>query len=176
LGSCSKSQCVSSPKGEVTTTVKPCSTKTTAPTATPTLCPPSPTNICVDKGSPICGIPLPIVNCNDNKNDWAVNPFKLYDDEDSKKCSSFPIQKLPDACSSACKQQYDQCVKFDFWNCSDLGKRGISAPVVHSFEDRSVDRRTLGMVQAVKCKIQYDACLLANKKLNPVDKCKSWAC
>lgn len=171
LGKCDKSDC-KPPSVSTTTIVTPC-----APTATnppPTVCPPKPTNICKDTGS-ICGIPLPIVSCNDDKSQFAAAPFKLYNDADTSKCPIFPQPEVPNACAQACKEQYDQCSKTSLWSCH--GKRSESP-----FEDDFVaptlndgpHRRTLGLLTKYKCKSQYDACVNANKGIDTSSHCNSW--
>ncbi len=71
------------------TTVKPSSTTTKCPIPTPTgICTqPSDSHWGYSPGNPVGGIDLPSLTCNDLKNDWYQNPFKLYTDPDSSKCS-----------------------------------------------------------------------------------------
>ncbi|KAJ6446558.1 putative glyoxal oxidase precursor [Purpureocillium lavendulum] len=111
------------------TTLKP--TTTTKPPVT-TSCAPEPTNICTqptnDKwgygpGKPVGGIPLPAVCCNDIKDDWKKNPFKLYSDPDSKKCPSFTWPSRPNVCQDACKAQYDSCRSTYVEGCKTLWRK-----------------------------------------------------
>lgn len=176
LGKCDKSDCNPPTPPSVTTIVTPCvPTATNPPTPPPTVCPPKPTNICKDTGS-ICGVPLPIVSCNDDKSQFAAAPFKLYNDADTSKCPIFPHPEVPNACAEACKEQYDQCTKTSLWSCHGL-KRSESA-----FEDDFVaptanegpHRRTLGLLTQLKCKKQYAACVAANKNIDTSNHCNSW--
>jgi len=138
----SKSDCLKSnaPKGgnsAVTSTITvPCAaTSTTAkPTTTSTQCPiPTPTGICTQPssgtwgygpGNAVGGIELAVVTCNDLKNDFAQNPFKVYTDSDSSKCSSFGRSNVPSACSTACKAQYDQCTSTYAKGCQENQSSG----------------------------------------------------
>lgn len=94
------------------------STTTTAAQTTTTACPPEPTNICKqptsDKwgygpGKPVAGIPLPVVGCNDIKDDFSKKPFKFYTEADSRRCPSFSWNQRPNVCAEACEEQYEEC-------------------------------------------------------------------
>ncbi|GJN77326.1 hypothetical protein PLIIFM63780_000816 [Purpureocillium lilacinum] len=136
------------------TTLKP--TTTTKPPVT-TSCAPEPTNICTqptnDKwgygpGKPVGGIPLPAVCCNDIKDDFNKNPFKLYNDPDSKKCPSFPWPSRPNVCQDACKEQYEDCRNTYVTGCKTLGRKrsiGLSAREAEatSAQDVEFERRWL---------------------------------
>ena len=136
------------------TTLKP--TTTTKPPVT-TSCAPEPTNVCTqptnDKwgygpGKPVGGIPLPAVCCNDIKDDFNKNPFKLYNDPDSKKCPSFPWPSRPNVCQDACKEQYEDCRNTYVTGCKTLGRKrsiGLSAREAEatSAQDVEFERRWL---------------------------------
>ncbi|TRX92646.1 hypothetical protein FHL15_006573 [Xylaria flabelliformis] len=142
------------------TTIATTTTKTTTTTAGyPTSsCPvPTPTGICIQPtnnkyhygpGNPVGGIPLPIVTCNNIKDDWnAGNVFKLYTDNDSHKCPSYPRPSCPNACADACKTQFQQCESVYTEGC----KSG-------SFDQQYKDADAA-------CKAQYSDCLAINKNV-----------
>ena len=118
---------------------------------------PEPTNVCTqptnDKwgygpGKPVGGIPLPAVCCNDIKDDFNKNPFKLYNDPDSKKCPSFPWPSRPNVCQDACKEQYEDCRNTYVTGCKTLGRKrsiGLSAREAEatSAQDVEFERRWL---------------------------------
>ena len=131
-GKCSKSDCFSRnpPKAgqgypttsTITVPCKPTSSKAapTTSSTTTTTCPiPTATIICKQPpsrqygygpGNPVGGIELPVVTCNDIKQDYnAGNQFKLYTSKDSSKCGSYRRTQCSNACADACKSQYDQC-------------------------------------------------------------------
>lgn len=132
-----------------TTSVYPCpatttmATTTRAPVTTSTACPPEPTNICTQPtndrygygpGKPVGGIELGIVTCNDIKVDFGRNPFKLYNNEDTRRCPSFPSPQLPSVCADVCKAQYEQCTDTYVNSCGNVSWKG-------SFSGRSSHRR-----------------------------------
>ncbi|UNI14137.1 hypothetical protein JDV02_000802 [Purpureocillium takamizusanense] len=212
------------------TTVYPCPPSTTLkPTTTKppvtTSCAPEPTNICTqptnDKwgygpGKPVGGIPLPAVCCNDIEDDFKRNPFKLYNDPDSKKCPSFPWPSRPNVCQDACEEQYEDCRDAYVKGCKTLGRKrsiGLSAREAEttSAQDVEFERRWLlswgsgdqascsstGDLWSwggkgsdspscwgkggntpdkalLRCKAQYQDCLVVNKKVDPGDKCRTW--
>ncbi|KAH0499005.1 hypothetical protein TgHK011_006227 [Trichoderma gracile] len=198
---CSKADFWSSNPGqgggplETTTTVVPChpSTATKLPaTTTPSHCPPSPTNICTQPanakygygpGKPVGGIDLPLVSCNDLYSDWRENPFKLYIDQDSLNCPSYPRAACGDACADACKEQFKQCTDVYQKGCQEgtngRWKRGNEA---NHFLGTSQFTQDWGFGDnspsnaAKKCSAQYQDCLDANKNVNPKKQCSCWTC
>ncbi|PON20484.1 hypothetical protein TGAM01_v210654 [Trichoderma gamsii] len=200
LGKCSKGDCWNHNPGQggsppkTTTTVTPCSATTTtkppATSTTPTQCPPPPTNICTQPsnskygygpGNPVGGISLPLVSCNDIYSDWRTNPFKLYINQNSQKCPSYPPSGCGNACSDACKEQYTQCTNVYQQGC----QQGSSG----RFKRGEAAKRLLGISQftakwgfgdntpsnaAKKCQAQYQDCLAVNKNVNPKQQCKTW--
>ncbi len=184
LGHCKKGGCDAckpKPPGTSTTKTIPCPTTSTT-TSTPTVCPPVPTNICKEgfPGKPLCGIPLPVVSCNDQKADFDANPYKLYDNVETSKCWKFPKPQLPSACSKACNQQYDACANAGLWQCAFKNKRNaIDSSAVAEVANQSANEdalqpRTFNLIWKVKCKAQLVACLKVNKWVDPKDKCKKW--
>ncbi|KAK5990052.1 WSC domain-containing protein [Cladobotryum mycophilum] len=201
-GKCNKSGCWGQypPTGgnppKTTTTVVPCppSTTTKAPPTTstkPTTCPPPPTNICTQPsnpkygygpGNPVGGIPLPLVSCNDNYNDWRSNPFKLYNNQDRSRCPSYPPSGCGSACSDACKEQYEQCVAVYQQGCQDGSngryKRAESEKRNIAFGNQFTANWGYGNNSpsnaALKCKAQYQDCLAVNKNVKPNGKCTTW--
>jgi hypothetical protein len=183
LGKCSKggcSACGGNPPSTPTTKTIPC---TPTSTPTPTVCPPAPTNICKEAfpGKPLCDIPLPIVNCNDQKGDFDSNPFKLYDNVETSKCWKFPPHQVKSACSKACQEQYNSCVDAGLWQCAFKNKRNSvdSAAVAEVAANQSPNEdglqpRTYNLVWQAKCKAQLAACLKVNALVDPKDKCKKW--
>ncbi|KAM0251076.1 hypothetical protein ACHAQJ_008358 [Trichoderma viride] len=201
-GKCSKGDCWNHNPGlggsppKTSTTVIPCPPTTTskppATTTTPTSCPPPPTNICTQPsnskygygpGNPVGGIALPIVSCNDIYSDWRSNPFKLYNNQNSRNCPSYPPSGCGNACADACKDQYTQCTDVYQKGCQDGSsgrwKRGEEAKRSLSisqftqnwgFGDNSPSNA------AKKCKAQYQDCLTTNKNVNPKQQCKTWGC
>ncbi|KAH6693618.1 WSC domain-containing protein [Plectosphaerella plurivora] len=126
-GSCSRHHCLgrNPPKGgppPVTKTI-PCATGTTY-TATATTAPPvvpSPEGLCIQPtdeeqdygpGNPVGGIDLPIVTCNNDREDHGKGKhFKCYSERHFDQCHSFERKELYRACSLACVEQYDQCIE-----------------------------------------------------------------
>ncbi|KAM3515577.1 hypothetical protein MY11210_000755 [Beauveria gryllotalpidicola] len=110
-----------------TTSTKPL-TSTQTSTST-TQCPPQPTNVCKQPtskdcdfgpGNPVGGVPLPIVTCNDCKDDFNANPFKMYTVANSRNCPSFPHGRIGGVCCEACKHQYYKCVEVYADSCRNL--------------------------------------------------------
>ncbi|KAL6833351.1 WSC domain-containing protein [Trichoderma sp. SZMC 28015] len=199
-GKCSKGDCWNHNPGQggslpkTSTTVIPCPPTTTskppATTTKPSTCPPPPTNICTQPsnskygygpGKPVGGIDLPIVSCNDIYSDWRNNPFKLYIDQNSRNCPSYPPSQCGNACADACKEQYDQCTNVYQKGCQD-GSSG-------RWKRNEEIKRLLGISQftqnwgfgdntpsnaAKKCQAQYSDCLAVNKNVNPKQQCKTW--
>ncbi|KAG5926178.1 hypothetical protein E4U42_003557 [Claviceps africana] len=118
-----------------TTSVYACGT-TSQPAPTPTKpavpCPPQHTNLCTQPtndrygygpGKPVGGIALPVVGCNDRKDDFNARPYKLYTEPESRDCPAFRWSQWPSVCSSACKEQYNQCMATYSKGCETLGWR-----------------------------------------------------
>ncbi|KAH8884169.1 WSC-domain-containing protein [Thozetella sp. PMI_491] len=197
-GSRSKSDCIkrNPPKGgnskPVTSTITiPCKTTSTpTPSSTSTKCPiPTPTGICTQPsnrqwgygpGNPVGGIDLAVVTCNDLKDDFYQNPFKLYTESDSSKCSSYSRNKVPSACASACKAQYDQCSATYVKGCQEnhlFGRRDTS--YFEYAASGETKKRTFGWSDSYKtagnkCQAQYSDCLSVNKDVSGSGKCGSW--
>lgn len=129
------------PKGgkpPITKTITvPCHTSTTTPpTTTSTQCPiPTVTNICKQPtskkdgygpGNPVGGVELPVVTCNDLRDQFAQNPFKLYTDSDSWRCPAYSRGHVPNACADACKAQYKDCLDVYAEGCKASGSSGHS--------------------------------------------------
>ncbi|KAK9436022.1 Carbohydrate-binding WSC [Metarhizium brunneum] len=118
-----------------TTSVYPCPTTSKPATTTTkpaTSCPPEPTNICTQPtnqkygygpGKPVGGIPLPVVGCNDCKDEFDEKPFKYYTEAESRNCPGFPWPRWPSVCSQACEEQYTHCVATYNKGCESLGWR-----------------------------------------------------
>ncbi|KAI0816540.1 WSC domain-containing protein [Xylaria sp. FL0064] len=152
------------------TTITTTKTKTTTTTPYPTSsCPvPTPTGICTQPtnkkygygpGNPVGGIPLPIVTCNNIKDDYMTgNVFKLYTDKDSHNCPSYPRPQCPNACADACKAQYDQCESVYTDGC----KKGLFN---YSYKDADA-----------ACNAQYNDCLSVNKDVKGNGHCTTWSC
>ncbi|KAI1752935.1 WSC domain-containing protein [Xylaria castorea] len=150
------------------TTIATTTTKTTTTAGYPTSsCPvPTPTGICTQPtnkkygygpGHPVGGIDLPIVTCNNLKDDWnAGNVFKLYTDNDSHKCPSYPRPSCPGACADACKAQFQQCEAVYAEGCK-----------IGSFAQQYTDADAA-------CKAQYSDCLTINKNVKGTGYCNSW--
>ncbi|KAI0871876.1 WSC domain-containing protein [Hypoxylon argillaceum] len=153
------------PTTVVTTTTKATTTTAGYPTSS---CPvATPTGICTQPssskygygpGHPVGGIPLPVVTCNNIKSDWSAgNVFKMYSDEDSSKCPSYPRPQCPSACADACETQYEQCEDVYTEGCK-TGKFGQSS--------KDAD---------AACKAQYSDCLAINKNVKGTGQCTSWS-
>ncbi len=152
------------------TTITTTTTKTTTTTPYPTsTCPvATPTGICTQPtskkygygpGHPVGGIPLPIVTCNNVKDDWNKgNVFKLYTDKDSHNCPSYPRPQCPSACVDACKAQFQQCESVYTDGC----KKGL-----FNYSWQSAD---------AACKAQYNDCLAINKNVKGTGQCATWSC
>jgi hypothetical protein len=185
------------PKGAakpVTSTITvPCATatpSTTTTTSTTTQTPvPPPTNICkqpTGKDYPLGGIPLPIVTCNDIKNDYPSYPFKIYNHPDTKKCGKYGRTKVTNACLDACKEQYDDCVQVYAEGCRN--KQGRKRDLSYFEFAQEKDKRTFGWgwppipsgwndnynTAVSKCATQYSQCKSLNSYINANDKCKAW--
>ena len=183
FGKCTKGDCNAcngNPPSTPTTKTIPC---TPTSTPTPTVCPPAPTNICKEgfHGKPLCDIPLPIVSCNDQKDDFDSNPFKLYDNVETSKCWKFPPHNVKSACSKACQEQYESCADAGLWQCAFKHKRNSidSAAMAEVAANQSPNEdglqpRTFNFFWKVKCKAQLAACLKVNAWVDPKDKCKKW--
>ncbi|KAI8626948.1 WSC domain-containing protein [Xylariaceae sp. FL1651] len=178
-GKCGKSDCFkgSPPKGgnppTTTTSTYPCptsiktttsSTKTPSPTSS---CPvPTPTGVCTQPtnnkygyspGHPVGGIDLPIVTCNNIKDDWTNGyVFKLYTDKDSQKCPSYTRPQCGSACADACKSQYQQCEQVYAEGCK-------SGKIPGNYNDADA-----------ACKAQYNDCLTVNKNVKDNGHCSTW--
>ncbi|KAH7328528.1 WSC domain-containing protein [Stachybotrys elegans] len=218
---CGKSQCFTKNKPQhpnppkpptPTTSVFPCppaTTVTTAVVTSTTSCAPEPTNICKQPtsskdnygpGNPVGGIELPLVTCNDIKQDFFSKPFKLYTEQDSRRCKSYPRNQCSNACVDACQEQYEECKETYVESCKSSGgrwKRG---------EENQLERRTFfggNFLQGLldffnkpsyppsnpspavppkdspsrgleRCTSQYKSCLAENKYVNPNDRCRNW--
>ncbi|KAK7951720.1 uncharacterized protein PG986_007448 [Apiospora aurea] len=206
--------CTTTSKVAVVTSAKPVTTTLTsaAPAKTTTgTCPiATPTGICqqpknakygYDLSTPLGGIKLPTLTCNNVEVEHRVGRiFKLYTDEDTKKCVSFAAPKVADACSQACRTQYDQCVSVYAEGCRTKGKyggksfglgyspAGTFVGTAASQPARPYHRRTGSLAPAAaavsfvdsydgaktKCVQQMKDCLDINK--NAVsDKCKKYS-
>lgn len=101
-------------------------------TATTTCAIATPTGICqqpknaasgYDVHSPLGGIKLPALTCNNVEAEHkAGNIYKLYTEQDTRKCASFKAPQVADACSQACRAQYSQCVSVYAEGCRTKGK------------------------------------------------------
>ncbi|TLS29690.1 hypothetical protein PpBr36_00474 [Pyricularia pennisetigena] len=169
---------------------KPTKTQTT-PATTSTKCPvpPTATNICKQPtniwhgykpGKPVGGIELPMVTCNDLKDDWhSGRPWKMYTDVDSRKCMSYPHPAVPNACRDACKEQYDDCKDTYAEGCRQMTENpGFGFDLGWPFK-RSLAGRTLGWTDTWKsatdkCHAQYADCLAVNKDAAAKGKCHAW--
>ncbi|KAK8056554.1 WSC-domain-containing protein [Apiospora rasikravindrae] len=130
--------CTTTSKVAVVTSAKPVTTTLTsaapAKTTTGTCAIATPTGICqqpknarygYDASTPLGGIKLPALTCNNVEAEHrAGSIYKLYTDQDTKKCASFKAPKVADACSQACRTQYDQCVSVYAEGCRTKGKYG----------------------------------------------------
>ncbi|POR33498.1 Uncharacterized protein TPAR_06315 [Tolypocladium paradoxum] len=172
-GKCGKGDCwnkLKPSKGNApttTTSVYPCppttTTKATATTQTPvTSCPPGPTNICTQPannkwgygpGKPVGGIPLPVVGCNDQKNDWSKNPFKYYTEPNTFNCPSFPWPKRPNVCIDACNEQYQECRDTYVYSCKKLGWKGSFHKRLAGETDEQFERRWLLFSPSRSCAV-----------------------
>ncbi|OAQ98353.1 hypothetical protein LLEC1_04970 [Akanthomyces lecanii] len=126
-----------------TTTQPTTSTKASTSTST-TQCPPQPTNVCKQPtskdcdfgpGNPVGGVPLPIVTCNDCKDEFNANPFKMYTNANSRNCPSYPHGQVGGACCEACKYQYYKCIEVYANSCKNLQNQPNFRPP-RSIEER----------------------------------------
>ncbi|KAK3943042.1 WSC domain-containing protein [Diplogelasinospora grovesii] len=198
------------PTTAIITTTTTTTTTPPPPSTTPSKCPiPTPSNICTQPtnkqygyapGSPVGGIELPIVTCNDVKNDWPSSPFKLYTDSDSTKCGKYPRSGCSNACQDACKAQYEQCQGtyakgcqqgnggggWSSGNNDDDGwqNKGKSHWRRRRSSTEIIAKRTFGgggggwtdsySTATNKCQAQYSDCVAANKNTNGGGKCGSY--
>ena len=140
----------------VETSVYPClaATTMTQATATPdapvTSCPPEPTNICTQATNnmlgygpdkPVGGIAMPVVSCNDQRDDFNGKPFKFYTDANSYDCPSFAWQQRPNVCKDACNEQYQQCRDTYVNSCGKLGWKGTFHKRLAGESDEQLERR-----------------------------------
>ncbi|KAI1823578.1 WSC domain-containing protein [Xylaria intraflava] len=166
----------SPPKGgnppTTSTSTYPCpttvtTTKTTTSTKPASSCPvATPTGICTQPtnprygyrpGHPVGGIGLPVVTCNNIKNDWNQgNVYKLYSDKDSHNCPSYPRPRCPDACADACKTQYQQCESTYAEGCR-------TGHLAQSYSDAEA-----------ACTSQYKDCLAVNRNVRDTAHCTTW--
>ncbi|KAH9438074.1 hypothetical protein MCOR02_001715 [Pyricularia oryzae] len=160
-----------------------------ATTSTKCPVPPTATNICKQPtniwhgykpGKPVGGIELPMVTCNDLKDDWhAGRPWKMYTDADSRKCMSYPHLAVPNACRDACKEQYDDCKETYAEGCRQQSENpGFGLGLSWPFK-RSLAGRTWGWIDTWKsamdkCHAQYSDCLIVNKNAAAKGKCHAW--
>lgn len=177
---CGKTDCWNKNKpsgtlGSTTTTVFPCPTtstmKTTTAKPTTTVCPPAPTNICTQPTNskygyspeePVAGIELPVVSCNDIKDDWSKNPFKLYTSSNSRNCPSFSWNHRPNVCQDACEEQYEDCKETYVNSCGNLSwknnhHRRAAGETVEQFE-----RRTWNSHKGGKDDNDYSSCAVSD--------------
>jgi hypothetical protein len=202
-----KPACVQIPTTTTITTACPTSlvpTTTAPPATTTTACPPEPTNICKQPTNdrwgygpdkPVAGIPLPVVSCNDIKNDFTRNPFKFYVHPDSRRCPSFSWNNRPNVCQEACEEQYEDCKEAYVRGCNkrrrDLGEVELESRTYDdgcAYSDSRSEWSKKGCDQVkcwgkgantpntsgLRCKAQYQDCLAVNKKVNPGNVCKKW--
>ncbi|KAG6007099.1 hypothetical protein E4U21_006361 [Claviceps maximensis] len=138
---CGKTDCWNQYRGDrgsppanppiTTTSVHACATTSQpAPTEPTVPCPPQDTNLCTqptnDKygygpGKPVGGIALPVVGCNDQRDDFYGKPYKYYTEAESRNCPGFSWSQWPSVCSSACEEQYNNCVATYSKGCDTLG-------------------------------------------------------
>ncbi|KAL2256959.1 hypothetical protein VTK26DRAFT_841 [Humicola hyalothermophila] len=188
-----------------TTTTMTTTTTTTTTTTPPSICPvPTPTNICTQPsnprhgyapGNPVGGIEMPVVTCNDLREDWPRYPFKGYTDADTRRCKKYERGRCGDACRDACKEQYEDCVDVYAEGCKQkknnnengggLGwlwpwwkkakKRGGDKSYFFAFNG-ALEKRTWWWkddygAAVDKCKAQYSDCLKVNKGVTGAGKC-----
>jgi hypothetical protein len=207
-GSCNKKTCFDkykpvAPKPPVvSTTVYPCPASTTKATSTkpsvPITCAPEPTNVCKQPqnkqhgyapGKPVGGIELPLVGCNDFLDSWKSSPFKLYTDENTRKCKTYTRPQCGNACTEACKEQYDQCKNVYVESCKKFGWKSYFHRREAEAELSDVEKRFFGSfnkgaffggqkdtynVATNKCAAQYKDCVAVNKNINPGNRCTTW--
>ena len=208
-GKCNKKTCfdkytpVSPKPPAVTTSVYPCPVTSTAkPSSTkpsvPTTCAPEPTNVCKQPtntkygyapGKPVGDIELPLVGCNDLLDDWRQNPFKLYNDENTRKCKVYKRPQCGNACTDACKEQYDQCNAVYAESCKKFGWTSYFHRREAQAEISDVEKRFFNLFGSGllfggskdtyskatdKCTAQYKDCVAINKNINPGDRCTVW--
>ncbi|MCJ1306509.1 hypothetical protein MMC25_000152 [Agyrium rufum] len=173
--SCSKEDCfkkeLTKPKGPTAPSHGPCATVTyTSPSQTTGVHPPTATNVCKKPQGPsgsgfegsthVGNLSPPICTCNDDRNDFQRNPFKLYSSQNRAQCPSYPRRNVPSACQQACSSQYENCVKAYAEGCRDQKKSA------HQDDYESAKK---------KCDMQKAQCLDVNKKVGPSDqRCASY--
>jgi hypothetical protein len=172
------------------------------------MAPPPPTNVCTQPssntwgykpGSPVGGIALPILTCNDVKSEFDLSPFKLFTSSSSSQCGKYPRGGVSNACKDACKVQYDQCTNTYAAGCKSNGAGfgSISGAIGKIFGfgkrdgDATADYFTFAKVgplgkrtffnwtdlfgtATTKCQQQYQDCLNANSGTTGNGKCSSW--
>ncbi|KAF9874013.1 WSC domain-containing protein [Colletotrichum karsti] len=190
-GSCGKKDCFQKkvPKGYKpgTTSVSTfaCPTKPTSTSTPVSVVPPPPTGLCKQPtsrmygygpGNPVGGIELPIVTCNDLKEEFqAGNQFKLYIESESKQCKGYGKGNVPNACADACQEQYSECQSTYVQGCKAYNNRRSggaysSAPEIAKrffFADNYNAANN-------KCKAQLSDCLSENKNVLSQSKCGSF--
>lgn len=190
---CGKSDCLAKnppPKGgqpsSTSTSVYPCPTTTvttskasSSSTSTPvTSYPvPTPTGACKQPtnawynyapGSPVGGIALPAMTCNNLAAQHAAGAvLKLYTDSDSRKCAAYPRSGCGAACADACRAQYDQCQGTYAAGCLVDGWAGGQS------YGGSGDRFGLESYDSAstRCMQQYLDCLSVNLGISAGGKC-----
>ncbi|KAK7989481.1 12-dehydrotetracycline 5-monooxygenase/anhydrotetracycline 6-monooxygenase [Apiospora arundinis] len=194
------SSVITSAKPAITT--KTLTTPPPTTTATTTCAIATPTGICqqpkntasgYDVNKPLGGIKLPALTCNNVEAEHkAGSIFKLYTEQDTKKCASFKPPQVADACSQACRSQYDQCVSVYAEGCRTKGKYdgrvfGLGYSPNGAFVSRQprgfslLGARTEAAVAftdsydgaKTKCVQQWRDCLTVNKGAVS-DKCKKY--
>jgi hypothetical protein len=195
----------------ITVPCKPSATTTTTTSSTTTQCPiPTVTNICQQPtdgktygpGNPVGGVELPVLTCNDIKADFSLKPLKLYTDSDSTKCGGYPRNQVNNACSDACKAQYNNCVGTYAQGCKSANgvsgssfwdlftgfrqhkyREESSAMSGKSYFDyRNADPEKRGFFSysdsyttaSNKCLTQYNDCLNTNRYVNIINKCSTY--
>ncbi|KAH8595600.1 WSC domain-containing protein [Bisporella sp. PMI_857] len=174
--------CVSS------TSAKPTTSKTsTSKTSTSTSCVPIPTqvNVCKQphspsKGystdSPVGGISLPCLTCNNLKSDYDRGlPFKLYTDPDTRSCKSYSrggSNGPSKACKDACDAQYAACQDTYVNACrsNPKNKQKNKNKLRRGRYDGGDNYDTANK----KCKWQLDDCYLANSQVSDGGRCGSY--
>ncbi|KAI1437676.1 hypothetical protein GGR50DRAFT_643640 [Xylaria sp. CBS 124048] len=143
------------------------STKSTTVPRPTSSCPvAAPTGICSQAtnsrygygaGKPVGGIALPVVTCNNIKDEYNKgNVYKLYTEKDSRNCPSYRRPDYQSACADACKAQYQQCESTYAAGCKS-GRLGGSYQGAHD-----------------ACASQYRDCLGANRKARDTGYCATW--
>ncbi|KAI4597013.1 hypothetical protein KJ359_004924 [Pestalotiopsis sp. 9143b] len=153
------------------TTSKASSTPVTSyPVPTPTGACKQPSNPWYNyaPGSPVGGIALPAMTCNNLAAQHAAGAvLKLYTDSDSRKCASYPRSGCGMACADACRAQYDQCQGTYAAGCLVNGWAGGKS------YGGSGDRFGLESYDSAstRCMQQYLDCLSVNLGISAQGKC-----